>query len=69
VSTPIKELPPLIPIDALPAYGGPGRTRTYALLNAGKLHAVKQGNRTSITGASFAAYLASLPAYEPGVAP
>jgi hypothetical protein len=69
MSTPIRELPPLIPVDDLPSYGGPQRTRAYALLNAGRLRAVKQGRLTSVTGASFAEYLASLPAYQPGVAP
>jgi hypothetical protein len=65
MTTQIKELPPLIHIDRLPDYGGPHRTQAYALLKARKLRAVKQG-LTSVTGESFAAYLSSLPAYQPG---
>ena len=66
--TPIATIPPFIPVDRLPEYGGPERTKTYALLRQGKLRAVKHGHLTLVTGDSFASYMASLPAYQSAVA-
>jgi excisionase family DNA binding protein len=40
------------------------RTRVYELIGAGKLAAVKIGNRTRVTSESLSAFIASLPAAE-----
>ena len=69
MSTPsILAYPPHIPLNDLkPKYGGPCRTQAYELIAQRKLNAVKRGKLTLVTGESFAAYMASLPAYEPKV--
>jgi hypothetical protein len=66
--TQIATIPPYIPVDDLPKYGGPQRTRAYGLLAQGKLKAVKHGRLTLVTADSFTAYMAALPAYQPGAA-
>lgn len=40
---------------------GLGRTKIYELISEGALAAVKSGSKTLVTGASIAAYIASLP--------
>ena len=48
---------------------GVGRTRTYDLIAAGKLRAVKNGPRTMIDVESAEAWAASLPRFKSGAAP
>lgn len=45
--------------------GGPCRARSYQLINAGRLRAVKSDRRTLIPATEFERYFAALPAYEP----
>lgn len=40
-----------------------GMTRTYALLNEGKLKAVKLGGRTMVTRSALTEFIGSLPGY------
>jgi len=53
--------------DFCSAYGC-GRTRTYDLIAAGKLQAVKNGPRTMIDVESAEAWAASLPSFKSGAA-
>ena len=61
----VKEVPLLLPIAGLQPYGGPCKTIAYDLVEEGRLVAVKQGDRTCVTGESFVAYINSLPAFDP----
>lgn len=52
-------------IKELRAAGGPGRSKAYAEINAGRLKAKKRGNKTIILAGDLQAYLDNLPDYEP----
>jgi len=45
---------------------GPGKTKIYEEINAGRLRAQKCGRRTIITAENAEAWLASLPEYSTG---
>lgn len=61
---PIK--PSHVPIPGAVAYTGSSRSAIYEALKLGKIEAKKCGRRTLISVQSLDAYLASLPAYQPG---
>jgi len=65
----LTSIPPYIPLDDLPRYGGPERTKGYDYLNSGQLTAVKLGKRTMVTGESFIKLMKSLPTYKPSARP
>lgn len=54
----------LLSVNEFKAAYGFGHTKTYELLNAGKLNAVKSGTRTLITVESAEALVAALPSYK-----
>ena len=58
----------LISIRAFCDAYGVGRTRTYDLIAAGKLHAVKNGPRTMIDVESAEQWAASLPPFKSAAA-
>ncbi len=47
---------------------GVSRTQAYRELNAGRLKAIKRGNRTIITAEAAQAWLEAMPAYAPASA-
>jgi excisionase family DNA binding protein len=53
-------------INQAVSVSGLSRTHIYEALNRGDLKAVKAGRRTLIPYDDLMAYLASLPAYQPG---
>jgi hypothetical protein len=53
----IKKLPPFIPIGELHLYGGPKKTKAYALVKAGYLQVVRTAWGTLVTAESFLEYL------------
>ena len=55
-------------IDGLKAAGGPGRTKTNAAINDGKLKAKKLGKKPLILAPDAREYLKNLPYYEPKTA-
>ena len=56
-------------IGELPDAGGPGRTKAYEAINAGKLKAKKRGGRTIVLAPDLKEYLDNLPDYKPNKAP
>jgi len=52
-----------LPIDAFSRRFGVGRTKAYALINAGAIEAVKLDRRTLVVLASALRWAASLPQY------
>ena len=64
--TPIGELPKLAyTITEFHHAGGPGRSRTYELIAAGRLRAVKDGSRTIIPVDEAQRYIGTLPPVRP----
>ena len=62
-----SSFPPYIPIGELHQYGGPKRTKAYALLREGKLRARLMPWGTMVEGESLADLLASQPVFNPAL--